>query len=48
MTQLIKAFMGWHNYTNPLWVITRVHNTRGRGEYPTLLVWENALRKMMT
>ena len=30
------------------YVTSRVHNIRGRGEYPTSLVWPNALRKLMT
>ena len=29
-------------------VLSRVHNIRSRGEYPTSLVWPNALRKVMT
>ena len=27
---------------------SRFHNIRGRGEYPTSLVWPNPLRKVMT
>ena len=29
-------------------ILPRVHNIRGRGEYPTSLVWPNALHKVMT
>ena len=31
-----------------VYVIPRVHNNRREGEYPTSVVWPNALRKVMT
>ena len=32
----------------PIQVIPRVHNERREGEYPTSLIWPNALHKVIT
>ena len=37
----------WHTNKNAILIIARVHNKRREGEYPTSIVWANALHKVM-